>query len=88
MGLDAYTVAGFVGAAAVIAAYFANQQGWLPSEDWRFPLANLVGASLILVSLYTAWNFPSAVIEGFWIAISLYGLAKRRPRPDRGRRET
>ena len=69
-------IAGFVGAALVIAAFFANQQGWLASDDWRFPLANLVGAALIMTSLYAEWNFPSAVIEGFWIVISAYGLLR------------
>lgn len=85
MGVDAYTVAGFIGAAMVVVAYFANQQGWLSSEDWRYPLANLIGASLILVSLYTEWNFPSAVIEGFWALISLYGLMRRAGRRDPNR---
>ena len=75
--MDPYTVAGFVGVAAIVAAYFANQQGWLSSEDWRFPAANLVGSLLILASLWTAWNFPSVVIEVIWAAISLYGLSRR-----------
>jgi hypothetical protein len=70
--------AGFVGAALIIAAYFANQSGWLRSSDWRFPAANLLGALLIWVSLFAEWNFPSAVIEGFWIAISIYGLMRSR----------
>lgn len=74
--MTALIVAGFVGAAFVIGAFFANQQGWLSSEDWRFPLANLVGAILIMASLYAEWNFPSAVIEGFWIVISAYGLVR------------
>ncbi|HJS87632.1 MAG TPA: hypothetical protein VJ779_19435 [Acetobacteraceae bacterium] len=74
--MTALVIAGFAGAALVIAAYFANQQGWLASEDWRFPLANLVGAALIMASLYAEWNFPSAVIEGFWIVISVYGLLR------------
>ena len=60
-GVEPATIVGFVGVALIVAAYFANQQGWLGSDDWRFPLANLVGSLLILVSLYTAWNFPSAV---------------------------
>ena len=81
MNLDLYNTAGVVGAAIIIAAYFANQQRWLASEDWRYPSANLVGAALILVSLYADWNFPSAVMEGFWVAISLYGLVKRIGRP-------
>ena len=77
MGFDAYTAAGFVGVALIVAAYFANQQNWLVSTDWRFPAINLAGSLLILASLYTAWNFPSAVIEVIWAAISLYGLSRQ-----------
>jgi hypothetical protein len=75
--LDPYTFVGFVGVAVIVMAYFSNQQGWLNAEDWRFPAANLVGSLAILVSLWTAWNFPSAVIEVIWAAISLYGLGRR-----------
>ena len=78
MLFDPYTLAGMLGAAIVVVAYFANQQGWLASADWRFPAANLVGAGLILVSLSAAWNLPAAVIEVFWAAISVYGLARCR----------
>jgi hypothetical protein len=76
-----YDLIGFAGAAAIVAAYFANQQRWLRSEDWRYPFANLVGAALILVSLFYEWNFPSVVIEIFWITISLYGTAKSLANP-------
>ncbi len=67
---------GFAGAAVVVIAYFANQQRWLASEDWRYPAANLVGAVLILISLMFTWNFPSVVIEVFWALISVWGLVK------------
>jgi hypothetical protein len=67
---------GFAGAAVLVVAYFANQQRWLPSEDWRYPAANLAGAVLILFSLLFTWNFPSVVIEIFWALISVWGLAK------------
>ncbi len=80
MILNGYTVAGLVGTAVVVVAYFANQQRWLSSEDWRFPAANLVGSLLLLGSLLVEWNTPSVIIELFWIAISLYGLVNR-PRP-------
>jgi hypothetical protein len=76
MGIQLYDVIGFAGAAVIVATYFGNQQRWLSSEDWRYPFANLVGAALILVSLFFEWNFPSVVIEIFWITISLYGVAK------------
>jgi Na+-translocating ferredoxin:NAD+ oxidoreductase RnfD subunit len=74
--LDPFTLAGIAGTALIIVAYFANQQGWLKADDWKYPLANLIGAVLILVSLITAWNLPVAVIESFWAAISIYGLIK------------
>lgn len=74
--VDYHTLAGFAGAIVLMVAYFASQQGWLTADDWRFPLGNLIGSLLIMVSLYTAWNLPSAVIECFWAAISLYGLAR------------
>jgi len=76
MGIAPYDMAGFAGAAIGIAAYFANQQRWLRSDDWRLPCANLVGASLILLSLCYEWNFPSVVIEVFWALISLWGIVK------------
>lgn len=76
MGLSVYTVAGFIGVVMVLVAYFANQQRWLSSEDWRFPSANFLGSVLLIVSLYQDWNLPSFVINFAWAAISLQGLAK------------
>jgi len=76
MAAKIYMAAGFIGALLVVLAYLANQAGRLASDNWRFPAANLVGSAFILVSLYSAWNFPSAVIELFWAAISIYGLLR------------
>ena len=76
MELDAFTLVGIVGTALIIVAYLATQQGWLTAGDWRYPLVNLVGAILILLSLITAWNLPVAIIESFWAAISAYGLVR------------
>jgi len=67
---------GFAGAALVVVVYFANQQRWLSSDDWRYPAANLAGAVLILFSLLFTWNFPSVVIEVFWALISVWGLVR------------
>ncbi len=76
MRFPPYDIAGLAGAAVIVAAYFANQQRWLRSDDWRFPCLNFAGSALILISLYFEWNSPSVVIELFWIAISLWGLIK------------
>jgi Na+-translocating ferredoxin:NAD+ oxidoreductase RnfD subunit len=76
MALDLLTIAGLAGSALIVVAYFANQQGLLRAENWRYSLANLVGAVLMLVSLISAWNLPAAIVEGFWALISIYGLLK------------
>src|SRR5262245_62347045 len=76
MAFDLFTIAGVVGSALVIFAFFANQHGWLSAENGFYSLINLVGAVLILISLITAWNLPAAVIEGFWALISVYALVK------------
>lgn len=75
---DPFTAAGILGAVVVLATYFANQHRWLSAEDWRFPALNLAGSCLILVSLYTAWNLPSAIVEACWAVISAYGLTRAR----------
>ena len=76
MTLPIYELAGFAGAAIIVVTYFAMQQRWLNALDWRFPAANLLGALLILISLWFEWNFPSVVIEIFWALISLIGLVR------------
>ena len=76
MKFDPFTVCGILGAGCFIVAYFATLRGWLDAGGWRFPAANLVGASLVLVSLIDAWNLPSVILECFWGAISVYGLLR------------
>jgi Na+-translocating ferredoxin:NAD+ oxidoreductase RnfD subunit len=78
MTLDPFVATGILGTALIVAAYFANQSGKLPSDDRRYPLANLVGSLMILASFYSAWNLPAALIEVLWAAVSLYGLLRRR----------
>ena len=75
--MDLFTLAGLAGVGVILAAYFSNQQDWLDARHWQFPAANLAGSLLILVSLWSAWNLPSAVIEVAWSAISLWGLIRR-----------
>lgn len=77
MQLGVFRAIGLIGVGFILVAYFANQQRWLRSEDWRFPAANLAGSLLIMVSLYAEWNLPSVVIEIFCVAISVYGLVNR-----------
>ncbi|HUJ45675.1 MAG TPA: hypothetical protein VLV55_00980 [Rhizomicrobium sp.] len=67
---------GIFGSLLIVVAYFANLRGTLATTGAAYSLLNLIGASLILFSLWFAWNLSAAVMEGFWAAISAYGLAR------------
>lgn len=71
-----YDTVGTLGVAVIIITYALLQTERLRSEQFIYSLLNAVGATLILVSLYYAFNFPSVVVESFWLLISLYGIAK------------
>jgi hypothetical protein len=75
MTLDFYTIVGFAGMACIIAAY--AYLTWRPEPN-PFVLhgTNLLGAALLTVSLVVHTNWPSLVLEGFWAAIAIWGLAK------------
>ncbi len=73
--LDIYSLIGFVGTACIIAAY-----AYLTYVDKPNPFVlhgtNLAGAALLTISLLVHTNWPSLVLEGFWAAIAVYGIAK------------
>ena len=74
-GLDWASYVGFVGTACIIAAY-----AYLTFSERPNPFilhgTNLAGAALLTVSLLIHTNWPSLVLEGFWAAIAIFGLAK------------
>lgn len=78
-----YDVVGTLGVTAIIFAYILLQLGRLRSDQLAYSLLNAAGASLILVSLYFSFNFPSFIVEFFWLLISLFGIGKYlRPKPE------
>jgi hypothetical protein len=78
-----YDILGTVGVAVIVLAYFLLQTGRLRSDQLAYSVMNGGGAVLILVSLYYDFNFPSLVVEFFWLLISLYGIARYfRRKPD------
>jgi hypothetical protein len=72
---DVATFVGFLGMACIIAAY--AYLTWKPEPNpFLLHGTNLAGAALLTVSLVVHTNWPSLVLEGFWAAIALWGLAK------------
>lgn len=71
-----YDILGTVGVAVIILTYILLQLGRIRSEHLAYSLLNAAGALLILVSLYFSFNFPSFIVEFFWLLISLFGIGK------------
>jgi hypothetical protein len=73
--LDIYSLIGFFGTACIIGAY-----AYLTWSERPNPFilhgTNLAGAALLTISLVVHTNWPSLVLEGFWAAIAVWGLAK------------
>lgn len=74
--MNAYDILGTVGVAIIILTYVLLQAERIRSDQLAYSVLNAVGAALILISLYFAFNFPSFVVEFFWLLISLFGIAK------------
>jgi hypothetical protein len=71
-----YDILGSLGVAIIILTYVLLQIERVRSDQLIYSLLNAIGALLILVSLYFDYNFPSVVVEFFWLVISLFGIAK------------
>lgn len=69
-----FNIIGIVGVSLIIIAYLLLQLNKIKSDEIKYPLLNLIGAILLLISLYRFPNLASIIIELFWIAISAYGI--------------
>jgi len=65
---------GSFGTLMVVLAYLLTQMRMMNATDLAFPVINLIGSLLIGASLYVNFNLASALIEFFWILISLFGI--------------
>jgi hypothetical protein len=71
-----YDTIGMIGVAVILSAYILLQMGRLKSETLLYSVLNLIGSSMILFSLFFEWNLASAIIEGAWVLVSLFGIAR------------
>ena len=85
-GYQWYDFVGNLGVAMVLGAYLGLTLNKLRAGEPLYLLLNLIGSGLLLVSLLFAFNLSAMIIQVFWIAISLVGLARwrmSRPRTNR-----
>ena len=68
-------VLGIIGSFGISGAYLAATRNWLAADQPVFNLLNLIGAGLILLSLYYRPNAGAIMIEVLWITIAIWALA-------------
>jgi hypothetical protein len=76
-------IIGLVGVGLIILAYILLQAERVKHSSLLYLGANGLGAGLVLFTLYFDFNLASAVVEGFWVAVSVYGVWRsRRTKPE------
>jgi len=66
------------GALLILAAYAANQLGWLDRTHRAYSLMNLVGAAVLTVVAYRAGQWGFVLLEGVWTLLSVPPLVTAR----------
>lgn len=74
--MDIYQIIGFIGMLFIVWAYFLLQVKKYDITSYTYQILNLIGAILLLISLFVHFNLGSFIIEVFWIIITLYGMYK------------
>jgi predicted membrane protein len=72
--MDIYQWIGFFGMIFIVVAYLLLQTNKYTISSMPYQLLNLVGAILLLISLFVHFNLGSFIIEVFWIIITIYGI--------------
>ena len=73
--MSVFDICGLLGAAFIVAAYAGVQMKRFDSHGLPALTLNVLGPSLVLVSLYEDFNWAALVLQIVWIAISLRSLA-------------
>lgn len=73
---------GVLGSIFIAGAYLAASQGWLDARRPGYNALNLIGAILILWSLFYRPNAGAILIEVLWIGIAIAALVRYAMRKD------
>ena len=69
-------IASFVGALMILIAYTGHQMGWMSSRSALYNILNAAGSAILLYIALHPFQIGFIVLEGVWVLISLYALAR------------
>lgn len=68
---------GLIGFCTYVANYTALTLRWLRSDSITYFVINFCAASFVLIGLSASFNLAAALIQSFWIVISIIAIAIR-----------
>jgi hypothetical protein len=69
-----FDLVGVIGVFLCLAGYTLNILQRMASDGLLYPGINAVSSGFILVSLVGDFNLASVLMEGSWLAVSLFGV--------------
>ncbi len=69
-------VVSVLGALAVLAAFVANQLGWIRPSQLSYAAANFLGAGILTFVAVVDRQAGFVVLQGSWTVISLLGIVR------------
>jgi predicted membrane protein len=68
---------GWLGAAALVTAYWLVSTRKTTGDSTRYQVLNLIGGALVLINSLYYGAYPSVAVNGLWVAIGASALAAR-----------
>ena len=69
-------IVGWIGAIALLIAYGMVSARKIEGDSATYQLTNLVGALLLIINTLYYGAYPSAFLNGFWMAVAIYTVSK------------
>ena len=74
-----HNIIGIIGVTLIVGCYLLLQIERISSKDLAYSAGNALGAGLVLVSLWFDFNLSAAIVEVFWVAVSVLGMYRNWP---------
>ena len=70
-------IIGLLGFSLYMLNYTSLSMRWVSGDSIQYLAMNMAAAACVLVGLTTQFNLPSAMIQSFWIVLSVFGIILR-----------
>lgn len=74
---DPLEIIGVFGFVMYVTTYSCLTFGAVRGDSVQYFCMNLLAASMVMIGLMASFNLASAMIQGFWITMSIIGIALR-----------